>query len=709
VVERLSDKLVNWASILDDLTLRQAENTASLGIVHPHVALMPDAHLGKGATVGSVLPTREAIIPAAVGVDIGCGMIAVRTPWSVAEVRSRGPLAALRGDIERAVPQSAGKYNRKLTDSARSRVAELEQLAGELGDHVLPAVQGATPNWSLQLGSLGSGNHFIEVTADEQERVWLFLHSGSRGVGNKIAMRHIAIARSRAEEQRLDLPDRDLAWLQEGTPQFDRYIAELRWAQHFALLNREEMMDRVADCLARHMRVDETPRLESVNCFAGETQVITRYGTRPIEALAGSTHELLTADGRWVKAPVRSFGRQEVTEVVLSRSGVIKTIRATADHRWLLRSRRGHEYEATTAELSSGDRLQFVFPRKPEDRAVEAESVARGFVYGDGTARSPTRSTAYFCGSEDEALLPFFEGLGRPLRRYGSVACINGLPGDWKTGRPSLDSPPNQLFSWLAGYFAADGDIDRTGRPTLASSRMQDVEYVRVAAQQAGIGTFGIRTRMRRGYRKEATAVHLVGLMRGDLDPHFFLIPAHRERFEAGRHAAERRGWNVVSVRPTGESTEVFCAVVDRTHSFALADNILTGNCHHNFTQRERHVGVDLWVSRKGAIEARKGQPGLIPGSMGTASYVVSGLGNPDSLNSSPHGAGRAYSRSKARKTFTRAQLEESMRGIEWRHSDAFLDEIPAAYKDVDVVVKDAADLVEVRHTLRQLVNVKGD
>ena len=395
-MERLSDKLLNWASILDDVTRRQAENTASLPFVHPHVALMPDAHLGKGATVGSVLPTREAIIPAAVGVDIGCGMIAVRTPWSVDEVRSRGSLAPLRGDIERAVPLSAGKYNRKLTGSARRRVDELEQLADELGDHVLPAVVGATPNWQLQLGSLGSGNHFIEVTADERDRVWLFLHSGSRGVGNKIAMRHIAIARKRAERDRLDLPDRDLAWLEEGTPEFDRYVAELQWAQHFALLNRDEMMDRVAGCLAVHMRVEETPELERIQC-------------------------------------------------------------------------------------------------------------------------------------------------------------------------------------------------------------------------------------------------------------------------------------------------------------------------HHNFTQRETHDGVDLWVSRKGAIEARKGQHGLVPGSMGTASYVVIGLGNPLSLNSSPHGAGRAYSRTQARKTFTRAQLEQSMTGIEWRHSDAFLDEIPAAYKQIDVVMADAADLVEVRHTLRQLVNVKGD
>jgi tRNA-splicing ligase RtcB (3'-phosphate/5'-hydroxy nucleic acid ligase) len=132
-------------------------------------------------------------------------------------------------------------------------------------------------------------------------------------------------------------------------------------------------------------------------------------------------------------------------------------------------------------------------------------------------------------------------------------------------------------------------------------------------------------------------------------------------------------------------------------------------NAHHNFTQRERHFDADVWVTRKGAIQAKSGQSGLIPGSMGTASYVVSGLGNPLALESAPHGAGRVYSRSKARKTFTRAELEDSMRGIEWRHSDAFLDEIPGAYKDVDVVMRDARDLVEPVHTLRQLVNVKGD
>ena len=390
-MERLSDKLLNWASILDEQARLQAERTASMPFVRPHVALMPDAHLGKGATVGSVLPTEGAIIPAAVGVDIGCGMIALRTPWSVDEVRDRGPLAALRGEIERAVPLSAGKYNKHLTETARARVEALEEHGEELS--VLGSVTATAPNWPMQLGSLGSGNHFLEVTADEQQRVWLFLHSGSRGVGNKIASKHIAIARNRDLP---DLPDRDLAWLDEGTAEFDRYIAELRWAQRFALLNREEMMDRLAGCLAAHMGVDATPALETINC-------------------------------------------------------------------------------------------------------------------------------------------------------------------------------------------------------------------------------------------------------------------------------------------------------------------------HHNFTQRETHDGVDLWVSRKGAIQAKQGQAGLIPGSMGTASYVTTGLGNPLSLESAPHGAGRAYSRSKARKTFTRAQLDEAMTGIEWRHSDVFLDEIPQAYKPIDQVMEDAKDLVEIRHTLRQLVNVKGD
>jgi tRNA-splicing ligase RtcB len=389
-MEQLSKRLMNWASVLDDKTRAQAERTASMPFIFPHVALMPDAHLGLGATVGSVIPTLKSIIPAAVGVDIGCGMIAVRTQFTAAEVTARGGLTPLRQAIERAIPLSAGKHNSSVRDAGtQARITELEELDGARSADQIAG------NWRLQLGSLGSGNHFIEVSLDEADRVWLFLHSGSRGVGNKLANKHIAIARALCEKWWIQLPDADLAYLPEETGEFWDYIRDLRWAQHFALLNREEMMARVVGCLQ-----------------------------------------------------------------------------------------------------------------------------------------------------------------------------------DW------------------------------IGEPAEASE---------------------------------------------------------------------------------------------------------TVNTHHNYTEQEEHFGQRVWLSRKGAIDASAGRPGLIPGSMGTRSYVVTGKGSRVALNSAPHGGGRRYSRSAARKTFSRAELEAAMKGIEWRQTDAFLDEIPAAYKDVDQVMADAADLVEVRHTLRQIVNVKGD
>ena len=389
-MEQISQRLCSWASILDPGARTQAERTALMPFIYPHLALMPDAHLGKGATVGSVIPTIGAIIPAAVGVDIGCGMQAVRMSLTAGDVRHRGGLGRLRELIERRVPLSAGRYNKQVfSDQTGQRVAELESRDGA------DSATAIARNWRMQLGSLGSGNHFIEVSRDEQDRVWLFLHSGSRGVGNKLASRHIAVAQQQCARRRIDLPDRDLAYLVEGEPEFDDYIRDLRWAQHFALLNRQEMMHRVVESL-------------------------------------------------------RDWYGEDVAEV---------------------------------------DSVQ----------------------------------------------------------------------------------------------------------------------------------------------------------------------------------------------------------------------------CHHNYTAREQHYGRDVWLSRKGAIDAHDGVPGLIPGSMGTRSYVVVGKGNPVALHSSPHGAGREYSRSAARKRFTRAELDAAMDGIEWRRTDAFLDEIPGAYKPIDQVMRDAADLVEIRHTLRQIVNVKGD
>lgn len=388
-VKQLGKKLYNWASILEDDTRAQAERASLMPFVFPHLALMPDAHLGKGATVGSVIPTLGAIIPAAVGVDIGCGMIAVRTQFTADQL----PLdrRTLREAIERAVPLSAGKYNAALTETARDRIYYLGKHAAQAGFDPAQYVG----NWELHLGTLGSGNHFIEVSLDEDDRVWLFLHSGSRGIGNKIAQHHIKVAQAVMAKYWIQLPDQDLAYLVEGTDEFWTYIRELRWAQEFALQNREEMMDRVVAA-----------------------------------------------------------------------------------------------FEAWTGET-----------------VIESERV----------------------------------------------------------------------------------------------------------------------------------------------------------------------------------------------------------NCHHNYTERERHYGKDVWLSRKGAIDASEGTLGLVPGSMGTRSYVVEGLGNRLSLNSSPHGAGREYSRSAARKRFSMDELERNMEGIEWRHTDAFLDEIPAAYKNIDQVMADAGDLVKIRHTLRQIINVKGD
>ena len=388
-MERVNDRLVSWASMMDDQTRQQAMTSAELDFIYPHIALMADAHLGYGATVGSVIPTLGAVMPAAVGVDIGCGMIAVQTQFKQADLPTS--LQTLRAEVERSIPVSAGKYNRKVHPTAAPRIDELEMMA--LNSGLDP--DAFAKNWRLQLGTLGGGNHFIEVCVDEQDTVWTFLHSGSRGVGNKIATHHIGVAKSLRHQAGDQLPHADLAWLAEGTDEFETYIQHLAWAQHFALLNREEMMDRVNSQL-----------------------------------------------GRWVGEPVR------------------------------------------------------------------------------------------------------------------------------------------------------------------------DVQRI---------------------------------------------------------------------------------------------------NSHHNFTEQEEHFGKTVWVTRKGAIRARKGDMASIPGSMGTASYIVEGAGNSDALDSAPHGAGRQYSRRAARRNFTQDDLRKAMTGIEYRDTDKFIDEIPQAYKPIDQVMDDSKDLVKIRHTLNQIVNVKGE
>ncbi len=195
-------KLLNFASHIDDNTVEQAKQTATMPFVHPHVALMPDAHSGKGSAVGTVIPTIDAVIPAAVGVDIGCGMIAARTIFTEDHIAGKA-LAELRESVERVIPLSPGRYNSDVREGTWAehtddRIETLQNLAwpgddGEDKTH-LNVDLSHSPKWREQLGSLGGGNHFIELCLDEADQVWLFLHSGSRGVGNKIAQKHIKVA-----------------------------------------------------------------------------------------------------------------------------------------------------------------------------------------------------------------------------------------------------------------------------------------------------------------------------------------------------------------------------------------------------------------------------------------------------------------------------------------------------------------------------------
>jgi len=392
-METINDKIVTFLNpkTIEPAAKQQLENIAELPFVFKHVAVMPDCHLGKGATVGSVIATKGAIIPAAVGVDIGCGMIAVKTKFFAEDLPNN--LEKVRTGIERRIPLGAGAFNRKITDTARKRVTQLKKEATQDYDSV-------DKRWTDALGSLGSGNHFIEISLDESNRVWVVLHSGSRGIGNTLAMKHIRIAQKLMDENSIKLKDRDLAYLSENRGEFDKYINDLLWAQDFALLNREEMMDRV----------------------------------------------------------------------------------------------------------------------------------------------------------------------------------------------------------------------------------MTELSYV------------------------------------------FYTEDGHQKEIELERI-----------------------------------------NCHHNFTQRENHFNEDVWITRKGAIQMKAGQKGVIPGSMATSSYIVSGLENKMAYHSAPHGAGRRFSRGEARRRFTMEDFKKAMAGIECRHSAKLIDELPMAYKDIDEVMENSKELVKVDHRLRQVVSIKGD
>lgn len=378
----------------------QLENVARLPIVHGHVAVMPDVHWGMGATVGSVIPTRGAIIPAAVGVDIGCGMAWQRTSLTASDLPDN--LSGLRMALEAAIPHGRtdnggandrGAWGEVGAGAAEVFAAHASGLAALADKH--PELAKASRRAAHHLGTLGTGNHFVEVVIDEEDRVGIMLHPGSRGIGNKIGTYFIEKAKAEMRQHLANLPDADLAYVTEGSVLFDDYVAAVSWAQGFARANREVMMAAALAALAR-----EVP--------------------------------------------------------------------------------------------------------KP----------------------------------------------------------------------------------------------------------------------------------------------------------------------------------------------------------FALTETAV--NCHHNYVAEEHHFGTNVWVTRKGAVRAGKGELGIIPGSMGARSFIVRGLGNPESLCSCSHGAGRAMSRGEAKRRFTLADHLAATEGVECRKDAGVIDETPMAYKDIDAVIAAQADLIEVVHTLRQVVCVKG-
>jgi len=261
VPNEIAPNVLSWASELDELTTEQAARTARLPILAGHLALMPDAHYGMGATIGSVIATETAVIPSAVGVDIGCGMAARRLDLRVDQLPDAG-LDGWVNQMRRDVPAGLGNWHGTTSDAA---------LAW-MNDNPPPVTLRKPGRAAEQLGTLGSGNHFVELAADEEERVWILLHSGSRGGGNKLATLHTGVARRLHEGLGTELEDPELAWLQQGSDAFDAYIRDLGWAQGYARENRRQLLAATHRALERTLG-HELADTDEVNCHHNYTEL----------------------------------------------------------------------------------------------------------------------------------------------------------------------------------------------------------------------------------------------------------------------------------------------------------------------------------------------------------------------------------------------------------------------------------------------------
>lgn len=319
------------------------------------------------------------------------------------------------------------------------------------------------------------------------------------------------------------------------------------------------------------------------NCLGAATPVLTRDGWFPIGELSGTEVELLTASaqggpGRWVTAPIKSYGMQPLMRITLSRLGATEEIYATAEHRWFVNGRdtASRVKELTTAELVAGLRLKHCSPQSVATRTSPSPvGVQAGLVYGDGT-RSKHDGRIMLCGEKNEALLSWFSPT-QPRATYAEGTLVTGLPKSWKE-QPRLDEGSSYLYGWLAGYFAADGRVSESGTPELNSADLDSLEFARRVALQLGIASTAITSVKRLGYGEEVTSLHSLRLDPRSLDSDFFLIPAHRENWNSADRQSPVR-WTVVSVEETDRNETVYCAEVPETESFVIGEWILTGNC----------------------------------------------------------------------------------------------------------------------------------
>jgi RNA-splicing ligase RtcB len=295
----INDNLISWASDLEDAALAQAERTSRLPVLAGPVALMPDAHFGMGATIGSVVATENALLPSAVGVDIGCGMIASETSLSATDLPD--DLGRLHAALRRSIPAGLGQGHQR---GEGSEPPALRQLGLPPGSASALGTRQRT-KIAAQFGSLGSGNHFVEVCLDERDRVWVVLHSGSRGIGNELATSHIKQAKLVAQEEGQVLEDKDLAWLSQGRPEFDAYVADMLWSQEYAWANREAMMSAALADLRRAVPpAQETARVNCHHNYAtrevhlGRELWITRKG-----AIRAGRHDLGVIPGSMGRPP----------------------------------------------------------------------------------------------------------------------------------------------------------------------------------------------------------------------------------------------------------------------------------------------------------------------------------------------------------------------------------------------------------------------